>query len=122
MRPLQQSKKDLFEKKNVDCYIFNTGHFGEKKVTPAITLGSLESIVESKAKFTDMGVSGMQYLPVDGFNPDFTDASYKKQFVARLKDRIGFLENKMTARGGYDKLPQECVDSMKAVAADAEKL
>lgn len=114
--------KELFEKSGVDCYIFNTGHFMDKKVTVEITLGSIENIVEGQGNFVDMGVDGISYMPFDGFKPDFSDDNYKEQFIARIKDRIAFIEKKATDRGGYDVLPAEALDSMKSVAAQVEKL
>jgi len=42
--------------------------------------------------------------------------------VARLKDRIAFIESKKTMRGGYDELPEETLEYMKSAAAQAEKL
>ena len=114
--------KQLFAESGVDCYIFNTGFFMGKKVTPAITLGSLEAIVEKRASFNPTGIDGLEILPVEGFEMDFSDAEYKKQFVARINDRVGFIAEKETARGGYDKLPAEALDCMKKVAEQAEKL
>ena len=114
--------KELFEKLGVACYIFNTGHFMDKKVTVQATLGSLEAVIEGNAKFEDLGVSGVSYLPVEGYIPDFSDAEYKKQFVARMRDRIGFLEKKMAERGGFDALPSDAVEALNKVVDDAEKL
>lgn len=114
--------KELFEKSGVECYIFNTGHFMDSKVTVQATLGSLEKIVEKKAEYTDLGIEGMSYLPIEGYIPDFSDANYKKQFIARIKDRIGFIEKKTTDRGGYDELPAEALETMKKVVVQAEKL
>ena len=114
--------KELFEKLGVKCYIFNTGHFMDKKVPVSATLGSIEAIIEEQATFTDLGIEGISYLPVEGFIPDFKDEKYKKQFVARINDRIGYIEKKATDRGGFDELPGEAVESMKKVATQAEKL
>ncbi len=111
--------RSLFADKGLDCYIFNTGHFGEKKVTPQVTLGSLEAIIEGKASFTSFGsIEGLSYLPVDGFDPDFSDAEYKKQLVARMKDRIEFI----SSRNEFDQLPEETLEVLKKVVAQAEKL
>ncbi len=114
--------KELFEKSGVDCYIFNTGHFMDKKVTVKITLDSIENIVQGNGEFVDMGIKGMQNMPFEGYIPDFSDANYKEQFIARINDRIAFMENKATERGGYDELPAEAIECMKNVAAQVEKL
>ncbi len=108
----------LFAEKGLDCYIFNTGHFGEKKVTKEATLGSLESIIEGKAKFESFGgIEGVSYLPVDGFNPDFKDANYTKQLAARMQDRIDFI----SSREEFDKLPDETVEVIKKVISQISK-
>ncbi|MDD5018446.1 MAG: phosphoenolpyruvate carboxykinase (ATP) [Eubacteriales bacterium] len=114
--------KELFDKLGVACYIFNTGHFMDTKVTVKITLDSMENIIEGKAEFTDLGIEGIGYMPFEGYIPDFSDAKYKEQFIARIKDRIGYIEKKAVERGGFDKLPEEAVASIKKVAAQAEKL
>ena len=61
-------------------------------------------------------------LAVDGYDMDFTDADYKAQFVSRIEDRVEFIKSKDTARGGYDKLPKEALDSMQNIAEQAKKL
>ena len=114
--------KKLFVERGVECYILNTGSFGAKKVTKEATLGSIEQIVEGKAKFAPTGIAGLSYLPVDGFNPDFKDAAYKAEFIARISDRIAFIEKQTTNRGGIDKLPDEALAAMKKVKEQAEKL
>ena len=114
--------KELFEKLGVACYIFNTGHFMDKKVGVKETLGSLETILEGKAQFKEIGLEGLSVLPIEGSEMDFSNAAYKAQFVARLKDRIGFFEKNVTTRGGFDALPDSAVESMKKVAAQAETL
>ncbi len=114
--------KKLFAEANVSCYIMNTGGFMGKDITKEVTLGSLEAIVEGSASFVDTGLPGIQNLKVEGYEPNFKDSEYKKQFVARMQDRVRFIEEKDTARGGYDKLPAEALEAMKAVAKKAEEL
>ena len=53
---------------------------------------------------------------------DFEDANYKEQFVARISDRVAFIESKKTARGGCDELPAEALKCMQSAAKQAEKL
>jgi len=114
--------KKLFAVNGVDCYILNTGAYMGKDITKELTLHSLEAIIEGTAKFTDMGLSGMSYLKVEGYEPDFKDTECKKQFVARMQERVAFIESKDTVRDGYDKLPDEALETMKIVAAEAERL
>ena len=96
----------------VDCYIINTGFFLDKKVTPAITLGSIEEIVLDKAKFEAFGpFSELQYLPIEGFNPDFNDKTYLQNVKARMKDRLDYVSD----LGDFDKLPDEALNALKKV-------
>jgi phosphoenolpyruvate carboxykinase (ATP) len=108
----------LFADRGLDCYIFNTGHFMEKKVPKEVTLESLESIIEGKANFVPFGLSGFSYLPVDGFDPDFSDAAYKKQLTARMKDRVDFI----SSRSEFDQLPDESLQAMTKAVDEAGKL
>lgn len=94
----------------------------DKKVTVQATLGSIEKIIKGKAEFESVGIDGIEILPIEGYDMDFSDANYKEQFVARINDRIAFIESKATLRGGYDELPAETLECMKSVAAQAEKL
>lgn len=106
------SFKSLFENLNVDCYIINTGFFGEKKVTPAVTLGLIEDIVENKATFKQFGpFSGLQYYSIPGYEPNFEDANYRQEVKARMSDRLGFVSN----IDEYNKLPEEAINAIKKV-------
>ena len=104
------SFKSLFDNLNVDCYIINTGFFGEKKVTPAVTLGLIEDIVNDKAKFEKFGpFSALQYYKIEGFEPDFKNKEYLENVKARMKDRLDFVTN----LDGMDKLPKEAINAIK---------
>jgi len=115
--------KALFEKRGVDCYIFNTGSFMDKKVTKEVTLGSLEKIIEGSATFKPFaGLESVGYMPVDGYEPDLKDAAYRKQFVARMKDRVDYIASRKDTRGGFDKLPDEALESMETVLKKIQSL
>ena len=106
------SFKSLFENLHVDCYIINTGFFGEKKVTPAVTLGLIEDIVEEKATFKQFGpFSGLQYYEIPGYEPDFENAQYRQEVKARMSDRLGFVSNIEE----YNKLPEEALEAIRKV-------
>lgn len=110
--------KQLFEERKVACYILNTGFFMDKKVTKEITLGSIEKIVEGKADFKPFGgIDNIYCLDIDGFNADFNDKDYVEQLKARMIDRINFLTNNETAKGGFDKLPEEAKAAIEKVAS-----
>ena len=109
--------RTLFAEKGVDCYIFNTGFFLEDKVTKEATLGSIEKIVEKTAEFKPFGsIEGLSYLPVEGFEPDFTNAEYVAKLKARMNDRVKFIES----RDEFDKLPDEALTAMKKVVSQVK--
>ena len=93
----------------------------DKKVTKEMTLGSLEQVVEGTASFKPFGkIEGFSYLPVEGMEPDFSDASYAEQVAARMNDRVEFIKSRDEAKGGYDKLPAEVLEAMSKVAEQAK--
>lgn len=111
--------KKLVEKRNVDCYIINTGDFCGKKVKPADTLGILETIVEGKADFKPWGpFKEIDIMEWDGFIPNLDDPNYKQQLIARMNDRVKFVESRSEFKGGYDKLPEEALMALKQVVAE----
>ena len=117
--PLEKDYKrfrDLFEKKNVDCYIFNTGYFKWRKIPKEITLESLEKIVEGTAQFKRWECfDDFEIMEIEGFIPNFEDNEYKTQFIERMKDRVAFLEQKNLAAGTLNTLPIEALESLRNV-------
>lgn len=114
--------RELFAGGRTACYILNTGFFNDKKVTPKVTLSSIENIVEQKAHFTPFGnLSGLDYLDVPGYTPDFNDGEYQQRLRARMQDRLDFVESRQTVNEGYDALPDEAAATMRAVLAQLAK-
>lgn len=113
--------KELVEKRNVDCYIINTGDFMGKKVTPKDTLGILETVVEGKASFKKWGpFSDIEIMEWEGFIPNLNDADYKAQLKARMNDRVQFVESRDEFKGGFDKLPADALNALKKVVAELD--
>lgn len=105
--------KHLFEVNRIDCYIINTGFFLEKKITPAITLESIEAIVDKTAEFKVLGdIEQLKYMEIDGFKPDFNDESYKQLVQERLQMRVDHIIEK-NAEGGMDVLPDEVLGALR---------
>ena len=105
-----ESFKSLFDNLNVDCYIINTGFFGETKVTPSVTLGLIEDIVTNNAKFEKFGpFSSLEYYKIPGYEPDFSNAEYCKNVKARMQDRLDFVSK----LDNLDKLPEEALNAIK---------
>ena len=109
--------KTLIEK-GVKCYILNTGNFMGKDIPKEITLGLLGSIVEGEDEFVPWGkIDGLSYWPVEGYEPDMKDESYRRQLKARMNDRIDYIESRKTEKAGFDKLPDECAAEIKKIIA-----
>lgn len=107
--------KQLFAEKNVDCYIINTGFFLEKKVYPAVTLGLIEDIVTEKAIFKPFGpFSKLEYLPIEGYVPNFSDQEYLKAVKDRLLDRLNFLKK----LDSFNKLPEEALLAIRSTTEE----
>ncbi len=100
----------------VECYILNTGHFGEEKVKPADTLGAVEAIIEGNAKFSNW-LEGLQLMVGvrSEISPNMSDKEYLTQLKARMEDRVKFFESRDAETNGFDVLPAECAASVKKV-------
>lgn len=110
-----ESFKVLFEKLNVECYIINTGFFGEAKVTPKVTLSLIEDIVTNKAKFVQFGpFTNLQYYKIKGYEPDFNNEEYCQNVKARMKDRLDFVSH----LEGREKLPKQAIDAIKKLVKE----
>ncbi|MGG5331492.1 phosphoenolpyruvate carboxykinase (ATP) [Enterococcus sp. AZ163] len=109
--PLAEDYQDfleLFQKKQTDCYMLNTGVFEGNDVTPQHTLSSIEKIVENTAEFKTFGpLKALSYLPIDGHVPPFEDANYIQKLIERFETRLSFIQRRKTINDGYDRLPNE---------------
>ncbi|MDD4212052.1 MAG: phosphoenolpyruvate carboxykinase (ATP) [Bacilli bacterium] len=118
--PLEQDYlkfKDLFTNMGVDCYIINTGFFLEKKVTPKVTLGLIEDIVTDKAKFVKFGpFTELEFLNIEGFEPDFKDSEYVKMVAERMQDRLNYVQELDT----FNRLPEEALAAIRKVTEEAK--
>lgn len=111
--------KALFEERNVDCYILNTGSFMDKKVPKEVTLSCLETIIENKAEFKKWAnFEHIEIMEIEGFIPDMSDSEYKAQLTARMKDRIEFLESKKESEGGFNIVPEDAIEAIKKVVSE----
>ncbi|UJF14799.1 phosphoenolpyruvate carboxykinase (ATP) [Jeotgalibaca sp. MA1X17-3] len=116
--PLSEDFKDfteLLNRKNMECYIINTGYFLDKKIPKEITLQAIEEMVEKTGEFLPFGeVKGMSYLSMEGFQPDFTDSTYKKLVKERMDMRLEFLET-FNKSHPDEPLPIEAIQSVKEI-------
>lgn len=110
--------RDLFNKNNIDCYILNTGAFQGKDVTPNVTLSSIENIITKETSFETFGtIKEMSYLPVKGYEVDFSNEEYVEKIKARLQNRLDFILKENDENEGYDALPKETEEAMHHVLA-----
>jgi len=101
--------KDLFEVTGIDCYVINTGYFLNENITPKITLGLIDKIVEKTIVFKNLnGIEEIQYSDIPGYNPNFDDEKYKNLFIDRLQSRVSFIDSLY----GQDILPLEARESI----------
>lgn len=107
--------KQLFQEMGVDCYIINTGFFLDKKVTPKVTLGLIEEIVQKKANFVQFGpFKELAYLPIEGYEPNFNDASYVQLVKERMASRLTYVEG-LT---GKEVLPEDAIEAIRKVVKE----
>ncbi len=112
--------KQLIED-GVDCYILNTGDFMGTKVQPKHTLGIIEAIVEGSAEFHKWeNFSDIQIMDIEGFDASFKNSEYAEQFVARMQDRIDFVQSRETEKAGLDKLPADALEALQKVIREAK--
>ncbi|QXM05120.1 phosphoenolpyruvate carboxykinase (ATP) [Crassaminicella indica] len=114
--------KELFTKRNVECYIFNTGFFMDKKISKEVTIQSLEKIVEGSAQFKQWGsFSDIEILEIEGFMPNMNDKKYIHELLEGIAYRIAFIESRNVEKEGRDKLPEEAADALKKLMKEIKK-
>ena len=115
--------KKLVDEKNVACYIINTGDFMGKKVQPKDTLGIMEAVVEGKASFKQWGpFEDIEIMDWEGFVPNLSDKDYSEQLKNAMQNRVDAVVGFATKKEGYDKLPDEALEALKKVVAEANTL
>lgn len=114
--------KELFESDNLDCFIFNTGHFLDKKIPKEVTLKILEDVAKKRLEFKQLGnFEEIEYVEIEGFTPDMESEDYKKMWVNSIKYRKEFLQDMETAKDGRDKLPKEALDILEKMEEEINK-
>lgn len=107
--------KDLFENRDVDCYILNTGSFLDNDIKKDITLGLIEDIVSNNIEFSSIAnVNDIKFTNIPNFNPDFNNEKYKALFKQRMQSRIDYINS----LHGHDILPEEAGLSILKVIND----
>ena len=113
LRTDYESYKKLFTQSGVDCYIMNTGFFLDKKIPKEVTLGLLEGLVEGSLNFEPFyKYENLEYVKVEGFEPDFTVREYHHILHKAFEFRYDYIE---TLKGTKDELPDEVLDVLKII-------
>jgi len=113
--------KALFEKRGVQCYIINTGHFLEKKIPKEVTIGIIESIVDETAVFKPFGdMTDVQTMDIEGFVPNFQSREYIGLLMKSMNNRIEYLDSLLHFKGGRDHLPEEARAAIQKLIDDQE--
>ena len=119
--PLEQDFKrfkDLFENHGVDCYIINTGFFGEKKIPPKVTLSIVEKIADGTLALKPFGpYENLSYSPIEGYDPNFDDKTYHDNLTKRMQGRLDFIE----AQKDEEVLPKEAHKALKNLIKSGER-
>ena len=53
---------------------------------------------------------------------DLKDSAYVSELKARMQDRVNAVEGFATKKDGYDKLPDEALEAVRKVVAEANTL
>lgn len=114
--------KLLFEYRNVECFIFNTGHFIDKKIPKEVTLGILEAIATGTASFEKLGgFEELETMKIEGFEPIF-NKSYLLMWNNSIAYREEFIKHMRTFKGGRDSLPEEALNELEKLAEQVKKM
>jgi phosphoenolpyruvate carboxykinase (ATP) len=69
-----------------------------------------------RAEFKQFGkFSSLDYMPIEGFVPDFNDKEYKVMVKERMKDRLNFV----MGLDKIDQLPEEALNAIQKVIDEA---
>ncbi|WP_321329067.1 phosphoenolpyruvate carboxykinase (ATP) [uncultured Ilyobacter sp.] len=111
--------KSLFKEREIECYILNTGFFLHRKITPEITLGIIESIIEKKGGFKKFGpVDNIEYMEIEGYNPNFDDVNYINLVQSRIQTRLDFIGELRE----FNRLPYEASESLYKILEKLESI
>lgn len=108
--------KKLFEEKDVDCYIINTGKFMGKDIPPKVTLESIEHNVEEDGEYKPFGrVEAFEYLPIEGYEVSFDDNEYREAVIKNMGTRIEHLKTTLAEEEAPNDLPDEIAESIQKI-------
>lgn len=94
----------------------------KKKITPEITLKSVEAIAKKQVQFLPLGkLTELSYLPIAGFSERFNEVTYQERLYQRLSSRNQFLQEQAELLGGYHELPAEATEYLERLLKKLKK-
>ena len=102
--------KSLFERK-VDCYILNTGHFMDEKVTPQITLSIIEALAEKKTQgYTKLfGLDEFEFFAGTMALPE--QNGWRQSFKSQIASRVEYIKS----LDDRNRLPEEVLEALNRI-------
>ena len=61
-------------------------------------------------------------MDIEGFDASFSNKEYAAEFVARMNDRINFVQSRETEKAGIDRLPADALEALQNVVNQANAL
>lgn len=111
--------KNLFDKKEINCYIINTGSYMDKKIPKEITLGILEKLVEDSLDFKPLCCfDEIDYAEVEGFEVDCDNRNFDKMWKNALVYRMEYVKS---LEGSPDELPTEVMKELEKLKSEVEE-
>ncbi len=108
--------KKLFVDLGVDCYIFNTGHYMDEKVTKDMTIGGMEAIVNDDAAYEKWShIEGGSLMRMQGLELK-DDEEYGKAIRNAFQMRLDYLES--VKKDPMKRLPDEVAIAMQKILND----
>lgn len=86
--------KELFTKRHASCYVLNTDAFMGHRIPKELTMQIVEDIANETTAWQPFGqFSGVSYLPLTGYEVNFSDTHYQQTLINRMQDRLNWINH-----------------------------
>ena len=107
--------KELFTERHAACYVLNTDAFMGKDIPKELTMKILEYLADDTDEWKPFGdFKGVSYMPLAGFEVKLDDPEYKKTLVARMQDRLDWV-NDYNDKNPENPLPEEAKETLQGI-------
>ena len=107
--------KELFTERHAACYVLNTDAFMGKDIPKELTMKILEYLADDTDEWKPFGdFKGVSYMPLEGFEVKLDDPDYKKTLVARMQDRLDWV-NDYNDKNPENPLPNEAKETLQGI-------